>query len=273
MSGVKDALKRGVKGAIAAVGRAYPPGAGPSRILTYHSVGHRKHEMNVTPEAFAEQMAWLAATHHVAPVAEALRDSGAVAITFDDGYRDNLTEALPVLQRHALPATVFIVAGRMGGWLDHDTQEEASQLMTWPEVVDLHRSEVVIGAHTLSHRRLSELSVEEQEEEVLGSIQLVKHHLGVESVPFAYPYGSVLDYTSATVAILERASPPYAVSNRYGPVSTTDGPWAYRRIWIDQTDTLETFQAKVSGRLDALSVLDSTVGMRARRAFNRLTGR
>ncbi len=62
------------------------------------------------------------------------------------------------------------------------------------------------------------------------------------------------------------------MSNRYGPNRPGADVFELRRIWIDATDTFETFQAKVAGRLDLLAVLDSRAGMFARRALNRLTG-
>ena len=56
-----------------------------SRILTYHSVGRRDHEMNVTPEDFRAQMRWLADHAEVPGLNEAVKGNGGIAITFDDG--------------------------------------------------------------------------------------------------------------------------------------------------------------------------------------------
>ena len=79
--------------------------------------------------AFDQQIAWLAQHRTVLPLAEALSrlaegtlPEDAAAVTFDDGYRNNLTRALPILARHGVPATVFVVTGRRG----HDTR-------LWPD--------------------------------------------------------------------------------------------------------------------------------------------
>ena len=112
MSHAKTTIKRAVKGVGAMLGRALPARTAVARILTYHSVGSRDHEMNVSPPAFREQMEWLARSANVIPLAEAAASRPGVAVTFDDGYRDNLVHAAPVLEDLGIPATVFVVAGR-----------------------------------------------------------------------------------------------------------------------------------------------------------------
>jgi len=75
---------------------------------------------------------------------------------------------------------------------------------------------------------------------------------------------------SLTIGSDEMPQPYRAVSNRYGPNPPGADRWTLRRIWIDASDSLPTFQAKVTGRLDSLALLDSGWGLRARRALNRL---
>lgn len=98
-------------------------------ILLYHCVGYARSDpwsLFVSPRRFAAQMRWLEA--HARPMsmeelASALASgavpSRAVAVTFDDGYANNLHLALPVLERHRIPATLFVSTGRIG------TQREA----------------------------------------------------------------------------------------------------------------------------------------------------
>lgn len=69
---IKTGMKRTTKGAAVLAGRFTPAPSACSRILTYHSIGHRNHEMNVTPEAFREQMTWLAENRKVVPLSEAI---------------------------------------------------------------------------------------------------------------------------------------------------------------------------------------------------------
>lgn len=268
----KDLLKRGVKRALRL---AAPPArfrAPVSRILTYHSVGRRNHEMNVPPEAFAAQMDWLARTRPVITLDEAADGKPGVAITFDDGYRDNLINAAPILRQLELPAVVFMVIGRMGEALAGDPDPDSGRLMDLDELREIAAQGIQIGGHTVSHPRLSELGEAGQRREIVGCKAALEDALGRPVTAFAYPYGSRADYTTDSVRIVREAGFHLAVSNRYGHNTPVLNRFALRRVWIDATDDLATFKAKVDGRLDALAWLDSRTGVRIRQALNRRLG-
>lgn len=269
---LKSALKAISKSVARGMTTLSVSGRNTTRVLTYHSIGTRDHEMNVTPEAFQEQMQWLSENATVISLDDAVAGKEGVAITFDDGFRDNLTNAAPVLKAHSFRATVFVVPGRAGGFLDHDSPTEDARLMTWEEILELKGLGVKIGGHTMNHARLSSLSEAAQESEIIESTRLLEEHLGEPIESFAYPFGSAMDYDSASVRCVQRANYAYAVSNRYGPVSSRSSRWEIPRIWIDRSDTMESFQQKVRGDLDALAILDSYVGIRLRRIVNRLIG-
>jgi len=90
-----------------------PPVTG--QVLLYHRVAAVDHDplgLAVHPDRFAAQMAHLASRHTVVPL-ERAGAPGSVAVTFDDGYADNLHQALPILTAHAIPATLFASTGHI----------------------------------------------------------------------------------------------------------------------------------------------------------------
>lgn len=268
-----DRIKRQLKMAalgLTVVGGGKGPAKPCSRILTYHSVGERDHEMNVSARAFRGQMKWLAENVQVCSLAQAVQGEGVVAITFDDGYRDNLNIAAPVLAEFGLSATVFVVAGRVGMRLAHDHDIETGALMTWEEIRELESMGWSIGGHSLTHRRLSRLSAAEQAIEIRACTRLLEHNLGHAIEAFAYPYGSSLDFDQRSKDLVKENGYSFALSNRYGVVERDADRWSLRRIWIDRSDTEGSFRAKVRGGLDGLAWLDSPAGIRVRRTVNSL---
>lgn len=270
---MKTTVKRSIKGAAMLAGGLLHRSGPRSLILTYHGVGRRRHAMTVSPEAFRGQMDWLAEHATVIELDRAARGEPGVAITFDDGFVDNLTNAAPVLQNHGFPATVFMVTERAGTFLDNEPDPDHGRLMTWSELARIREFGVTVGAHTANHVRLRGLSPDQQSREISVSKAQIEEHLGQPVTAFAYPYGSALDYDATSISCVREASFQLAASNRYGINCPGSDCYQLRRIWVDATDDLTTFAAKVTGRLDLLRHLDSPVGIRLRRVLNRLDSR
>lgn len=265
---LKQRLKWAIKNAGALLG-GLRHGRVTARILTYHSIGYRRHEMNVTPEDFAAQMNWLVRNHPIITLEEAAAGAPGVAITFDDGYQDNLLYAAPVLHALEIPATIFMVSDRAGATLDADPEPDTGTLLTWDELRRLRTLGIQVGSHTRTHPHLAHLDETAQYEEIVGSKLQLEAGLGFAVTSFAYPYGSAADYDHTSIRLAEAAGYALAVSNRYGHNSPVEDRYALRRIWVDATDTLPLFRAKVDGRLDFLRVLDSNAALRIRRWLNR----
>lgn len=172
-------------------------------ILMYHQIAHLPPQLDpygisVTPEAFAAQMAYLhKGGYHAVQLSDAVRamrhgkplPPKSVAITFDDGYRDNYTAAFPVLKRYNFPATIYLVADRMGESAVWDGDVGAQlPLMTWDEAREMQAGGIEFGSHTRTHAALDTLDVERARWEICASKDIIEDQLGASVVTLAYPY-------------------------------------------------------------------------------------
>lgn len=173
-------------------------------ILTYHRIGHFERPtadrgVYCNLSFFRRQMRFLARFgYRVLPLAEAREGllgrrplpRRAVVLTFDDGYRDFYEHALPVLEEHGFPATVFAITGALGRratWLA-DTRPE---LLDGAALRELEARGVEVGSHTHTHPRLSRLPAAEVARELRRSKALLENLLGHEVPSFCYPYGDL----------------------------------------------------------------------------------
>jgi peptidoglycan/xylan/chitin deacetylase (PgdA/CDA1 family) len=167
--------------------------ASHSAILTYHSLDDSGSVISMPPERFRRQMEFLASgAVPVAPLDEAFGAPNRVAITFDDGYRNLLDHAIPLLEKLRLPATIFVVSGYCGGgnnWPSQPCGVPRLPLMDWKELASLPPW-ISIGAHTVTHARLTALPEAERQRELGDCQDQIERHLGRRTRWLAYPYGS-----------------------------------------------------------------------------------
>jgi peptidoglycan/xylan/chitin deacetylase (PgdA/CDA1 family) len=116
----------------------------------------------------------------------------ALMLTFDDGLVSFAREAMPRLTRFGFAATLFVVAGRLGGhadWPGRQTMAPVERLLDRPALVEIASAGVEIGAHAVTHQRLSSLLPDVAAREVLDSRARLEDALGRPVRSFAYPYG------------------------------------------------------------------------------------
>jgi len=248
-------------------------------VLTYHSVSPgRAHEMNVAPDAFAQQMVYLAERHRVlspaAAAGELSEGRPGVCITFDDGYASVVEHALPVLTRLDLPAAMYVATGYIGSGRTyaHDAGDdhEYNRLVDWGDLSAWLGEGMELGAHTVSHARLSSLPPAEAAAEISESRAQLLDRLGVTVSGFAYPYGSAADFTPRVRSEVIDAGFDYGLTDIYGRNGRGADRFALRRIWVDASDGLGSFAAKLSGALDGVALLETGPGLALRRVANRL---
>ncbi|HEY6736820.1 MAG TPA: polysaccharide deacetylase family protein [Candidatus Saccharimonadia bacterium] len=164
--------------------------------------------------------------------------SRAVAMTFDDGFADQMS-ALPILQRHHAPATFYIINGSAGSnWCigANRRYNDPAQppggcgdaYLTWNQIRALDATGLVtIGGHTLDHPNLVTLSASEQYREIYDSKVEIEQQLGHPIYHFAYPYGS---FNATTIQAVQRAGFLSAVSTIDSTNQSFAGRYALERI-------------------------------------------
>lgn len=258
------------------------------RVLMYHKVNDLpSNRMSMPVGLFDEQMAQLRELGYVAVGLDAViahyvdrepLPQGAVLITFDDGYRDNLVNAAPVLQKHGYPAVQFVPLAYVGNSipLPHERHLSASGVhnptVDWDEIRELERYGVRIESHGISHKPLAELEIDEAAREIAISKLKLEERLGRPVRAFSYVKGSEADYKPVQHPMLVRQA-GYdlaftAVSGGNGPDSD---PLQLRRYNVEPYSH-RTFELVLAGACDLISVKDTVTGTYARRLFNAALG-
>lgn len=216
------------------------------RVLGYHSVGTTlpkdTYGLSTPAAAFARQMEAVASGRFGAPVSlggAKLDASAEIAVTFDDGYRDTLTTAAPLLVRLSLPFSVCVTPGLLDAGRPH---------LSWPELKELSLVPgCEIGAHGLTHARLDALSDAALTHELTESRRRLEDALGRAIVVMTWPHGAASRRTAdaARAAGFARAG-----CSMYGVNGPDRDPLLLRRTEIVSFDDERDFAGKASGTWD-----------------------
>ena len=267
---------------------AYPEEADRTlRVLMYHKVNDLwPNPITVPTEVFAAQMSLLAELGYAPVSLDAVRDhyllgtplpSRAVLITFDDGYRDNLENALPILRSQGYPAVVFVPIGFLDDAYPLPHEESLYALgvrnptLDWDELAELEAGGVRIESHGIGHRQLSLLEPAEAVREIALSKLRLERRLGREVEAFAFVKGSKADYRVEHASLVEQAG--YKLG--FSAVSGANGPGSDRfqlRRYNVEPYPARTFELVLAGACDLISVKDTVLGTRARRALMSAVG-
>lgn len=114
-----------------------------------------------------------------------------ICLTFDDGYHDNYTTALPLLKRLNIPFTIYITTGLIDNKIPLWWYPNQQLGLSRDELITFDREPLcTIGAHTVSHPRLNTLTPEEQRKEIIDSKTTLEQWLGHPIHHFSYPHGA-----------------------------------------------------------------------------------
>lgn len=227
-------------------------------ILLYHSISESApptfRKWTVTPQDFSNHMHFLH-VHGYTPITvtkfvsmattdvEPLPDHP-VLITFDDGFDDFYTEALPVLRKYEFPATMYIPTGLIGNsehWLCVSSNKE---LLSWSRIDELSENDIECGSHGHSHSQLDLLPPSVLRKEIFESKDIMEQRLSRKVSSFSYPHGY---YDSAVRQQVQAAGYTTACAVKHAMSSTRDDPFALSRIIITPDINEKTFVGLLAG--------------------------
>jgi peptidoglycan/xylan/chitin deacetylase (PgdA/CDA1 family) len=207
----------------------------------YHSIrkdpGDTHSELVVTPEAFEKQLKLLQSKNYKFLTISELLNSKTnqaprVAITFDDGFKDNYEIAFPLLKKYSAKATIYLAP-------DINGIEKLSTAMI-QEMVSSGLIE--FGAHTLSHCNLEKSDLETANIEIKGSKEKVEELTGMNCEAFAYPFGR---FNNDVAAIVKETGFTSAVTVKKG-ISEIIDPFRIMRISVLRSTNIVQFRIALS---------------------------
>ena len=169
-------------------------------VLTYHAIEPGPPPLCIDSALFAAHVECIgesdATAVTVSQLADALRTGSLkrplVAVTFDDGAASVARVAAPLLRARGVPATIFCVAGHIGGMNDWSTGRSGPsfRLARSEELIELADQGFEIGCHGMTHAPLREGLGVVLEDEIVAAQRLLEGEVGAPVRSFAYPYGA-----------------------------------------------------------------------------------
>ncbi len=226
----------------------------------YHSISQSANpkfkQFAVPVTAFSEQMAYLY-RHRYTPItvtrliqtrseAESVLPERPVVLTFDDGYADFFTAALPVLQKYGFPATLYMATAFINGtseWLQREG-EATRPILAWEQLRETIRCGIECGAHSHSHPQLDMLPCSLAQGEIILSKKLLERHLDQEIFSFAYPYGY---YNAQLPLLLQAAGFTSACAVKHHMYTGRSNLFALPRLMVAGDTTISSFAALLTG--------------------------
>ena len=232
----------------------------------YHMVrepvqGAKFNSLRVSPNDFENQIKYLRENGwHFFTMAELIQSRNnlpekSVAVTFDDGYEDNFTNALPILKKYNVKATIYLVVDRHNReWSSkRKKKNDNGELMREPKLQDqqirkmLESGLIEIGSHTLTHDNLPTLTEENKHREISVSKKQIEELFNIECFSFCYPFGL---YDKNDLKLVEQTGYSNATTVEKGITENIiETPFLLKRITLRvKKDNLYAFQLKLSNK-------------------------
>ena len=215
-------------------------------ILTYHRIrgDGRDPDISVSTKNFERQMAYLKGHFNVISLNTLINSIGKkterpmdnIAVTFDDGYKDNFLNAYSVLKKHQFPATIFLVSKSVG----------KEEMLSIDEINIMKGNGIDFGSHTVTHKVLSKVDVNTATEEIAYSKKKLERLLNQKVEFFAYPRGKRNHFNEQIKALVKESGYRAALTTENGEIDNKSDLFELKRIGI-RNCPLFVFKTRVSG--------------------------
>ncbi|WP_234123117.1 polysaccharide deacetylase family protein [Clostridium hydrogenum] len=216
-------------------------------VLMYHSIAYEKNnELRVPKEKFREEMQVIK-DNGFTPITlddlyshftnETALPPKPLIISFDDGYKDNYENALPILKEFGFKACAFVITCQI---------DDSTDFMTSAMLKEMEANGVDIECHTVTHPHLSALSYDKQLVELRDSKTKLEKLLNKKINYIAYPYGS---YNSDTVKLAESLGYKMAFTTNEGPANKSQGMFTLDRVYVSNANSVDYFKKQITGEV------------------------
>ena len=207
-------------------------------ILTYHSIDDSESVISVSAQKFEKQIRYLNKkgyqTLSLSKAVDYLTQGITLPrknfiITFDDGYRNNYTEVLPILKKYNFTATIFLTTGHCGkinNWPNQHSSIPELPMLSWEEVNEMVNYGIEFGAHTQKHANLTYVSRDLARKEIMNSKDEIEKRIEKPVKLFSYPFGAY----NKIVKDIVRKNFIGAISNKPGKINANSDVYALERI-------------------------------------------
>lgn len=160
----------------------------------YHSITNDNSNLSVSPELFDQQIKYLNHSGYKSIKFNQLTENNEkpIIITFDDGYKDNLVNALPILKKYNFTSTCFVVSDYIGKFNKWDLSHKKfmrKELLNKNDILEWIKYGMDIGSHGKTHKSLTKLLKNEINDEISESKDYIQNLLGYPVETFSYPFG------------------------------------------------------------------------------------
>ena len=224
----------------------------------YHNVDQEAGFNTVSAENFERQLRYVQQhwqfTDMDTYVRECHSNPNLATVTFDDAYSSIATRVLPIIQELEIPLTVFVpisYIGKYNEWDENLSDYMKIDILSWNEIERLSQnSHLTFGSHGINHTSFGKLSENQIEQELKDSKALLETHLKKKVDYFAFPFGQVKDFGSASPERLQQIGYKAAFTTLWKLNNLHENPYRLRRVEVKPTDTMEDFQRYLTRKPD-----------------------